>query len=221
MDSGLSIAIDPRDVLVVALLSAVVLAVAVAGVRHQARRGGWSVERTSNLTWSVGLGSVALLGLFLVLVLGLGATAEYGFLSYSPEPERITFTLVWLPCVLGLLWSVLHLLRGGAGRTPALLDLRPALALAALWLVSLPLQITVFTVGLLGVLTWVGLVLWLAGQALVAGGRSVPGDVVVWAGVALVAADAWPGYVGLVSPLVVAVLAARSRHRGRADAVLS
>ena len=33
-------------------------------------------------------------------------------------------------------------------------------------------------------------------------------------GIALVAADAWPGYVGLVSPLVVAGLVLFQRRRG-------
>ena len=210
MDSGVSYAIMNDDIVLVAVLSAAVLTAALVVVRQLARRSSWSTHKATSLTWSVSLGSVAVLGLVLVVT---GRTfGQHAALVV--EGDRVSPTLVWLPCVLALLWSVLHALRGGAGRAPALLDLPVAVAVGALWLVSLPLQVTVFTVGLLGPLTWVGLVLWLVGQAVVATGRAVVGDVAVWTGIALVAADAWPGYVGLVSPVVVALLAARSWRRG-------
>ena len=211
MDSGVDYDVDVRTLLVLALLSAVVLAVAVAVVRRLARRSGWSPQRATSLTWSVPLGAVAVVGAALLLAGAVAPTA----LVTDQEGARVSGTLVWLPLVMALLWTVLHALRGGAGRTPPLLDLPAVLAVPALWLVSLPLQITVFTIGLLGPLTWVGLALWLVGQAAVATGRATLGDVAVWTGIALVAADAWPGYLGLVSPVVVALLAARSARRAR------
>ena len=215
MDSGVDFYVDTRTLLLLALLSALVLAVARTVVRRLARRGRWSPQRTTSLTWSVPLGAVAVLGMALLLT----GTVAPTVLVAAQDGARITGTLVWLPLVMALLWAVLHALRGGVGRTPPLLDLPPAVAVAALWLVSLPLQITVFTIGLLGALTWVGLALWLVGEALVATGRTTVGDVGVWVGIALVAADAWPGYVGLVSPVVVALLAVRSARRGRSPAV--
>ena len=135
-------------------------------------------------------------------------------LEYRGYDSAGIATLVWLPCVMALLWSVLHVLRSGTGHHSPLLGVPVAAAIPALWLVAAPLQITVFTIGVLGALSWAGLVLWAVGQGLVALGRSWVGDVAAWTGIALVAADAWPGYVGLVSPVVVAALVLFQRRRG-------
>lgn len=218
MDSQTSYAVDDGDLLRLGLLSAVVLAAVVLGVRLVARRRDWPPERASSLVWAWSLGAVAAACLA-AIVWAPQETREFGYTSYEPLPNRSgTSTLVWMPCVMVLLWSVLHTLRAGAARTPPVLDLPLALSLPALWLVALPLPVTVASSGWVGVLTWVGLAVWLAGQALVATGRSVPGDVAVWTGVALVAADSWPGYVGLVSPVVVAGLILLARHRSAGPA---
>ena len=213
MDSQVDYYLDTGYLVRLGLLSLVVLVAVVLGVRLLAGRRGWPPERASSLVWAWSLGAVAAACL-VVLALAPESSRDFGYTSYEPLPDLAgTSTLVWMPCVMVLLWSVLHTLRAGAARTPPVLDLPLGLGLPALWLVALPLPVTVTSVGLVGVLTWVGLVAWLAGQALVATGRSVPGDVVVWAGVALVAADAWPGYVGLVSPVVVAGLTLLARRR--------
>ncbi|GAB3660076.1 hypothetical protein GCM10027596_18290 [Nocardioides korecus] len=232
MNSGASFAIGTGSLVLVAVLSLLCVTAVVTSVRLAGRRRGWSPGATASRTWAGATAAVAVLCLVLIRVLPsplprqgwTGSVSQVGSgpdwtMTWPDAGSRTTDTLVWLPCVLALLWAVLHTLRGGAGRTRPLLDVAPPVAVAALWLVSLPLQITVFTVGLLGTLTWVGLALWLVGEALVATGRTTVGDVGVWAGIALVAADAWPGYVGLVSPVVVALLAVRSARRGRTPAV--
>lgn len=218
MDTRTGHVLDAVTQVRLGLLSAVVLTAVVLGVRLLARRRGWPPGRASSLVWAWAPGAVAAVCL---VVIGWGppAVQDGGYTSYEPLVERSgTSTLVWMPCVMVLLWSVLHTLRAGAGRTPPVLDLPLALSLPALWLVALPLAVTAASVGLVGVLTWVGLAVWLGGQALVATGRSEVGDVAVWTGVALVAADAWPGYVGLVSPVVVAGLTLLARHRSAGPA---
>ena len=218
MDTQTGYALDAATQVWLGLLSAVVLTAVVLGVRLLARRRDWPPARASSLVWAWVPGAVAAVCL---VVIGWGppVVQDGGYTSYEPLVERSgTSTLVWMPCVMVLLWSVLHTLRAGAGRTPPVLDLPLALSLPALWLVALPLAVTAASVGLVGVLTWVGLAVWLGGQALVATGRSEVGDVAVWTGVALVAADAWPGYVGLVSPVVVAGLTLLARHRSAGPA---
>ena len=220
MDMQTSYALDTATQVRLGLLSAVVLTAVVLGARLLARRRGWPPARASGLVWAWAPGAVAAVCL---VVIGWAPQTVQDVVSVSTSGDLSlarsgTSTLVWMPCVMVLLWSVLHTLRSGAGRTPPVLDLPLALSLPALWLVALPLAVTVASVGLVGVLTWVGLVVWLAGQALVATGRSEAGDVAVWTGVALVAADAWPGYVGLVSPVVVAGLTLLARHRAAGPA---
>ena len=205
--------LDTAHLLRLGLLSAVVLTAVVLALRLVARRRDWAPERTSSLVWAWSLGAVAAACLA-VVAWGPPRIADFGYTSYEPLQSRSgTSTLVWMPCVMVLLWSVLHTLRAGATRTPPVLELPLGLTLPALWLVALPLPVTATSFGWVGALTWIGLAVWLAGQALVATGRSVPGDVAVWTGVALVAADAWPGYVGLVSPVVVAGLTLLARRR--------
>ncbi len=216
MDMQTGYALDAATQVRLGLLSAVVLTAVVLGVRLLARRRDWPPARASRLVWAWAPGAVAAACL---VVIGRGTPRVNSFYAtYEPLDRSATSTLVWMPCVMVLLWSVLHTLRAGAGRTPPVLDLPLALSLPALWLVALPLAVTVASVGLVGVLTWVGLVVWLVGQALVATGRSEAGDVAVWTGVALVAADAWPGYVGLVSPVVVVGLTLLARHRSAGPA---
>lgn len=241
MTSGPSYFIETSSLLLVGLSSLLAVAAVVLVVRSLAPRRGWTRDATAALTWSSSVAVAAVLSLVWIAALGApvnaGDDGSYSPLpddgSYPPPPDDGSWTmawpedeplsvgistLVWLPCVMALLWSVLHSLRSGAGHHAPLLDVPVGLAIPALWLVSAPLQVTVFAIGVLGALSWVGLVVWLVGQGLVATGRSWVGDVAVWVGIALVAADAWPGYLGLVSPLVVAALVLFQQRR-RADGV--
>lgn len=221
MTSGPSYSIETSSLLLVGLSSLLAVAAVVLVVRSLAPRRGWTRDATAALTWSSSVAVVAVLSLVWIapweppeaprLAIEMDRASAYVLPPGS-------FTLVWLPCVMALLWSVLHVLRSGTGHHSPLLGVPVALAVPASWLVTAPLQITVFTVGVVGALSWVGLVVWLVGQGLVATGRSWVGDVAVWAGIALVAADAWPGYLGLVSPLVVAALVLFQQRR-RADGV--
>ena len=214
MNSGVSYYIETSALLLVALSSLAVLALVVVVTRALGRRHDWSPGTVAAHTWSGSVAGVAVLCLALwMFVIDLGDGLIYAR-SFDDDrfPSGVT-TLVWMPCVMALLWSVLHALRSGTGHPSPLLGVRPVLAVPLLWLVSAPLVITIFTVGVVGSLTWVGLLLWVLGQASVAMGRSWVGDVAVWAGIALVAADLWPGYVGLVSPVVVAGLVLLQRHR--------
>ena len=221
MTSGPSFYIDTISLVLVGAMSLALVAAVVLGVRALAPRRGWSEDAAAALTWSSTAAVVSVLSL-LWIAPWERPTARLADEIGRSQADALTgggvFTLVWLPPVMALLWSVLHVLLSGTGHRSPLLGVPVGLAIPALWLVSAPLQITVFTIGVLGALSWVGLVLWLVGQGLVATGRSWVGDVAVWIGVALVAADAWPGYVGLVSPLVVAALVLFQQRR-RADGV--
>ncbi|KQT93795.1 hypothetical protein ASG49_02115 [Marmoricola sp. Leaf446] len=239
MDSDIGFALDPGSLVLVALTSLVAVGVVVLVVRALAPRRGWSADAAAALTWSSSMAVVAVLSLAWIApwsrpeprVVAVTSDSELGSGSYAPleagdgsslpivwsDQELLSpgiLTLVWLPCVMALLWSVLHVLRSGTGHHSPLLGVPVTVAIPALWLVSSPLQITVFTVGVLGALSWAGLLIWALGQAAVAVGRSWVGDVGVWTGIALVAADAWPGYVGLVSPVVVAALVLFQQRRG-------
>jgi len=97
----------------------------------------------------------------------------------------------------------------------------------AIWFVSLPLQVSAVTTGDIGVWTWLGVVVWLlgmvfesVGDAQLAAYKKDPerppvmdrglwrytrhpnyfGDACVWWGIWLVAADAWPGALTVLSP---------------------
>ncbi len=220
MTSALSYYIETSSLLLVGLGTLVAVAVVVLAVRALAPRRGWSADLAAALTWSSSMAVVAVLSLvFIEPWRPRFPQGDFGGTAYTPlERDELLSagiaTLVWLPCVMALLWSVLHVLRSGTGHHSPLLGVPVAAAIPALWLVAAPLQITVFTIGVLGALSWAGLVLWAVGQALVATGRSWVGDVAAWTGIALVAADAWPGYVGLVSPVVVAALVLFQRRRG-------
>lgn len=217
-DYQLGYYIETGSLVLVGLSSLVAVAVVVLVVRALAPRRGWTRDAAAALTWSSSIAVVAVLSLLWIapwepsppprLVMEMDGVELYA----APG----VFTLVWLPPVMALLWSVLHVLRSGTGHHSPVLGIPVGLVIPALWLVAAPLQITVFTVGALGVPSWVGLVVWLVGQGLVATGRSWVGDVAVWTGIALVAADAWPGYVGLLSPVVVIALVLLQQRRREA-----
>lgn len=230
MNSAIGYSLDPVDLVVVGGVALVLVAAVVLVVRALTPRRGWSADAAAALTWSSAAAVVSVMALLFIQPWRQPSGANVYVGSYAPleapdwalaesaaldvEPLSAGVpTLVWMPCVMALLWSVLHVLRSGTGHHSPLLGLPPLLAVPALWLVTAPLQITVLTIGILGLLSWTGLVVYLVGQALVATGRSWVGDVAVWTGIALVAADAWPGYVGLVSPLVVAALVLYQRSR--------
>lgn len=108
---------------------------------------------------------------------------------------------------------------------------------AVMWFVSLPVQVAAFETPAPGVLVWVGVAVWLVGMFFETVGdhqlhrfRSDPasrgqvldtglwrytrhpnyfGDACVWWGIWLVAADAWPGVLTVLSPLVMTWLLAR------------
>lgn len=105
-----------------------------------------------------------------------------------------------------------------------------------LWFVSLPVQVGMFAPGPVGVLTWVGVAVWAVGLFFEAVGdaqldafRRDPsnkgkvldtglwrytrhpnyfGDACVWWGIFLVGAQAWPGVLTVLSPLVMTWLLA-------------
>ncbi len=100
----------------------------------------------------------------------------------------------------------------------------------AIWFVSLPVQVSAVGTGDIGVLTWLGGALWLVGMvfesvgdAQLAAYKKQPdrpqvmdrglwrytrhpnyfGDACVWWGIWLVAADAWPGVLTVLSPVAM------------------
>jgi steroid 5-alpha reductase family enzyme len=105
-----------------------------------------------------------------------------------------------------------------------------------MWFVSLPLQVAMFQADSLGLLAWAGVALWAVGLFFEAVGdrqlqrfRDDPGnrgkvldtglwrytrhpnyfgDACVWWGLSLVAFDAWPGILTLLSPVVMTWLLA-------------
>lgn len=107
---------------------------------------------------------------------------------------------------------------------------------AVMWFVSLPLQVAMFQADSLGVLAWVGVAVWAGGLFFEAVGdrqlqrfRDAPanrgevldtglwrytrhpnyfGDACVWWGLSLIAFDAWPGILTVLSPVVMTWLLA-------------
>jgi steroid 5-alpha reductase family enzyme len=108
---------------------------------------------------------------------------------------------------------------------------------AAMWFVSLPVQVGTFEQGSPGVVAWVGVLVWLVGFLFETIGdlqltrfRNDPasrgqvldtglwrytrhpnyfGDACVWWGLSLVAFDAWPGLLTVLSPLLMTWLLAK------------
>lgn len=108
---------------------------------------------------------------------------------------------------------------------------------AVMWFVSLPLQVTMFQADGLGVVAWLGVVLWAVGLIFEAVGdrqlqrfRDDPasrgevldtglwrytrhpnyfGDACVWWGLSLIAFDAWPGVLTVLSPAAMTWLLAK------------
>ena len=108
---------------------------------------------------------------------------------------------------------------------------------AVMWFVSLPVQVAVFGTPGLGVLAWVGALVWAVGFAFETVGdyqlhrfRNEPasngevldtglwrytrhpnyfGDACVWWGISLIAFSAWPGILTILSPVVMTWLLAK------------
>jgi steroid 5-alpha reductase family enzyme len=108
---------------------------------------------------------------------------------------------------------------------------------ATIWFVSLPVQVAVFETSGLGLVAWIGVALWgvgfffeTAGDWQLARFRSDPdkqgqvldtglwrytrhpnyfGDACVWWGLSLIAFDAWPGILTILSPIVMTWLLAK------------
>lgn len=107
---------------------------------------------------------------------------------------------------------------------------------AVMWFVSLPLQVAMFQADVLGVVAWTGVALWVLGLLFEAVGdrqlqrfRDDPanrgevldtglwrytrhpnyfGDACVWWGLSLIAFDAWPGILTVLSPVAMTWLLA-------------
>jgi steroid 5-alpha reductase family enzyme len=107
----------------------------------------------------------------------------------------------------------------------------------AMWFVSLPVQVTQFSTGGLGIVAWIGVAVWLVGFFFESVGdlqlvrfKARPankgvimteglwrytrhpnyfGDACVWWGLFLIAADAWPGILTVLSPLAMTYFLAR------------
>lgn len=100
----------------------------------------------------------------------------------------------------------------------------------AMWFVSLPVQVSAISWGAIGWLTWLGVAVWLlgfcfetVGDAQLAAYKQDPdrgpvmdrglwhftrhpnyfGDACVWWGIWLIAADAWPGLLTVLSPVIM------------------
>ncbi len=108
---------------------------------------------------------------------------------------------------------------------------------ALMWFISLPVQVAMFQTPGLGPIAWVGIAVWLVGFLIEAVGdlqltrfRRDPesrgnvldtglwrytrhpnyfGDATVWWGLSLIAFDAWPGILTLLSPVIMTWLLAK------------
>lgn len=110
----------------------------------------------------------------------------------------------WLLVVLGTL-AGLVLLRAGlrASRAPAY-DWRGGWWREGLlaWFVTLPVQVTLLAAGVISWLTWAGVAVAVAGVVLAWLGRDAGLLCLAW-GTWLVSADAWPGVLTVLSPVLV------------------
>jgi steroid 5-alpha reductase family enzyme len=215
------------DVLVVSAVSAAVCVVAMLLTAYAAHRAG----RISvvDVTWGLALAVVALVSAVLGDALG------------DPAPWRR-----WALFVLVTVWGTRlswHIWRRntGHGEDPRYTELLgsgrggPLVRVwipqgAAIWFVSLPVQVSavagdgVAVVALLGVLVWaVGVTVESVGDAQLAAYKRDPdrgpvmdrglwrytrhpnyfGDACVWWGIWLVAASAWPGALTVLAPVVM------------------
>ncbi len=216
------------DFLVVSGTSAAVCVLAMAVTAYAARRAG----RVSvvDVTWGLALAAVALVS----AVLGDGAAARRWLL--------VALVSVWGVRLSWHIWRRTVPSQGqGHGEDPRYTELlrkRPGGPLvrvwipqgAAIWLVSLPVQVSAVRGGGLVPVVAVGVVVWLVGVAFesigdaqLASYKRDPdrgpvmdrglwrytrhpnyfGDACVWWGIWLTAASAWPGVLTVVSPLAM------------------
>lgn len=151
---------------------------------------------------------------------------------------------LWLLLAMVVLWGgrlAWHIGRRsiGAGEDPRYVELMKRGGLfrkvllpqgLAVWFVSLPIQVSAAAYGTLGVVTWLGVALWLVGlvfetvgDAQLTAYKKDPdrtpvmdrglwawtrhpnyfGDACVWWGIFLVAADSWPGVLTVLSPVAM------------------
>lgn len=73
---------------------------------------------------------------------------------------------------------------------------------ALMLLVSLPVQVAMYSQSALGWLAWFGAAVWLVGALFETVGNSF-GHALVWTGLFLVAADSWPGVLTVLSPALM------------------
>ena len=195
-----------------------------------------------DVVWGLGFVAVALVSLVLGLVLISDRVVDEASAGTAAGLRP------WLLLVLVVLWGgrlAWHIGRRsrGAGEDPRYEELmargtgglfRKVLLPqgAAIWFVSLPVQVSAVSWGAFGILTWLGVALWLLGMVFESVGdaqltayRARPresrppvmdtglwrytrhpnyfGDACAWWGIWLVAADAWPGVLTVLSPVVM------------------
>jgi len=218
----------PLTVLAVVLVLGVTFLVAVRLGRHSVVDVAWglgfvAVAGTSYLA-SAGSGDDARRALVLVL------TAVWGL--------RLAAHIAWRSRRQGEDPRYAALLARSAGnRTWYAVRSIYLTQAAAMWFVSLPVQVAAFQTQGLGPVAWAGIVVWATGMFFETVGdhqlqrfRSDPGsrgkvldtglwrytrhpnyfgDACVWWGLWLVAADAWPGALTVLSPVLMTWLLAR------------
>lgn len=212
----------PWTLLTVAVVLAITLLVALRVGKHA----------VVDVTWGLGFAVIAVVSY--ALSIGDGDPLKRGLIT--------ALTVVW-----GVRLAVHIGLRGrGEGEDPrykALLDKAPgsrtAFAVrkiyltqgAAMWFVSLPVQVAVFSPRGIDALIWIGVAVWVVGMFFETVGdlqltrfRSDPaskgqvldtglwrytrhpnyfGDACVWWGISLIAFSAWPGILTILSPVLM------------------
>jgi len=220
------------DFLVTTAVSAVVVVLLMALVATLVRvRGRIAVV---DVVWGLGFISVAVTSVLLGTLLG-----------DDRQPHDHDLRL-WLLLGMVLVWGgrlAWHIARRskGAGEDPRYEELmargtgglfRKVLLPQglAIWFVSLPVQVSTGSYGTIGLLTWLGVALWVlglvfesVGDAQLTAYKKDPerspvmdrglwhftrhpnyfGDACVWWGIWLVAADSWPGVLTVLSPVAM------------------
>jgi steroid 5-alpha reductase family enzyme len=236
------IGFDGSRFLVTTAVCALVVVALMALVAQLVRtRGKVSVV---DVVWGLGFVSVALVsavsGWTSSVADSSSATLDRGYDDALHDHDL----RLWLLLAMVVLWGgrlAWHIGRRsiGAGEDPRYVELMQRGGLfrkvllpqgLAIWFVSMPLQVSAAAYGTIGVLTWLGVALWLVGlvfetvgDAQLTAYKKDPqrppvmdrglwawtrhpnyfGDACVWWGIFLVAADSWPGVLTVLSPVAM------------------
>ncbi len=235
------IGFDGSRFLVTTALCALVVVGLMALVAQLVRtRGKVSVV---DVVWGLGFVSVALVSALSGWTNAVGSPSASQDGAYDDALHDHDLRL-WLLLAMVVLWGgrlAWHIGRRsvGAGEDPRYVELMQRGGLfrkvllpqgLAIWFVSMPLQVSAGAYGAIGVLTWLGVVLWLVGlvfetvgDAQLTAYKKDParppvmdrglwawtrhpnyfGDACVWWGIFLVAADSWPGVLTVLSPVAM------------------